>query len=100
MFGERLHRVRRQRRRLDLILLRELIEEEPQQHRNVFTTIAQRRHADVNDVQPVVEILAERLVGDAVDQNAVGRGDDANVDPVLNLIRADALDFTSLEKPE
>ena len=54
----------------------------------------------MNDVQAVVEILAERLVRDAVDQNAVGRGDDANIDPVLNLIRSDALDFSGLEKSE
>ena len=64
------------------------------------TPVAQRRHPDVDDVQPVVEILAERLVGNALDQDAIGRGDDAHVDARLDLIGADALNFAGLEESE
>ena len=48
--------------------------------RNVVLALAQRREKDVDDVQAVVEVLAEPPVLDHLPQVAVRGGDDAHVD--------------------
>jgi hypothetical protein len=58
----RIFRQQRLRRRrhgwlVHRVLTTELVEEEFEKRRNVFAALAQRRHADVNDIQPIVEIL-------------------------------------------
>src|SRR2546423_11874053 len=50
------------------------------QNRYVFLSLAQRRQVDVDDVQAVVEVLAETSLLHHLLQIAVGRGDDADVD--------------------
>ena len=47
--------------------------------RDVVLALAQRRHVDRDDVEAVVEVLAELPVGDHLRQVAVGRRDDADV---------------------
>ena len=54
---------------------------------------------DVHDVEPVVEILAEAAALDLVLEDAVRRGDDADVD-LLGLAVADAEDDALLERAQ
>ena len=49
------------------------------QQRNILAALAQARHANGNDVQAIVEVLAERAFGDLPVEIAVGGGDDADV---------------------
>ncbi len=70
------------------------------ERRNVFAALAQRRHGQVNDVQPVEQVLAERALGDHVAQVAVGRGDDAHVDAAHRAIGADLLQLAGLQEPQ
>ena len=58
------------------------------QERQVLGAGAQRRHLDVEDVEAVVEVLAELAALHHVLQVAVGGGDDAHVD-LLGLGAAD-----------
>ena len=58
--------------------------------------LAQRRHADRHDAQPIEEILAEPAVGDELVEAAVGRGDDADGD-ADRLLAADALELAVLQ---
>ena len=46
-----------------------------QQQQHVVAALAQRRHRDLDDVQPVVQILAELPALDLLAQVAVGRRD-------------------------
>ena len=50
------------------------------QQRDVFPALAQRRHADRNDVQPVIKILAKNVFGNRLVEVAVGGGDHAHID--------------------
>ena len=70
------------------------------QNRNVFATIPQRRHDDVDDVETVEQILAERPLLDHVAQVAVGRGDHADVDDASAAIGADLLQLAGLEESQ
>ena len=64
-----------------LVLARELLEEVIDEQQQVGLPLAQRRHEDREDVEPVVEILAERAGGDRLLQVLVGRGDQPDVRP-------------------
>ena len=55
--------------------LQEVLDEE----RHVLPALAERRQPDLDDGQPVVEILAEAARRHLVAEVAVGRGDDAHV---------------------
>ena len=68
--------------------------------RNVFLALAQRRHGQVDDVQPIEQILAERALGDHVAQVAVGRGNDAHVDAAHGAIGTDLLQFAGFHEPQ
>ena len=48
--------------------------------------LAQRRHVDVEDVEAVVEIVAQLAAGDGLFGILVGRGEDADVDRGLGLL--------------
>src|ERR1022692_1857784 len=50
------------------------------QQRNIFPALAQRWHADGNDVQPVVKIFAKHVFGNGFVEIAVGGGDYAHID--------------------
>src|SRR5437763_16058241 len=71
-----------------------------QQRRNVITALAQRWNPDVDDVQAVVEILAEIAGADAVREVAVRRGDHARVDAGVRTIGTDALNLSGFEEAE
>ena len=70
------------------------------QRRHVFAPLAQRRNLDVNDVQAIEQIFAEFVRRDAIDQPAIGRGDDAHVDDGRAPLRADALNLAVLQKSQ
>ena len=57
-----------------------LLEEVLREIRDVVLALAQGRQEDVDDVQPVVEILTEPALVHHVPKIAVGRGDDPHVD--------------------
>ena len=59
---------------------RELVDETPDQQRDVFGAIAERRHVNRKDIQPVVEVVAERAFGDELLEIAMRGGDDTHVD--------------------
>src|SRR5436189_714633 len=65
----------------------------------VALAVAQGGDGDVDDVEPVVEILAEAAGGDLLDQAAVGRGDDPDVDSE-RVAAADALDLAGLDRAQ
>ena len=67
---------------------------------NVLAALAQRRHRQVDDVEAVEQILAERPLRDHVAQVAVGRGDDAHVDPARDAVGADLLHLAGFHEPE
>jgi hypothetical protein len=57
----------------------ELVEEPLDEERHVLAAVPQRRQLDREDVQPVVEILAQLARAHRVPRVLVGRGDDADV---------------------
>ncbi len=65
----------------------------PGEQLDVGAAFAQRRHADADDVEPVVEVLAELAALDRRLEILVGRGEEAHVDAerVLAADRAHAL---------
>ena len=67
--------------------------------RDVALPVAQRRDRDVDDVEPVIEVLAEAAGGDLLAEAPVGRGDDAHVDGE-RAGAADALDFAGLDRAQ
>ena len=71
-----------------------------EQLRHVLAAVAQRGHRQVDDVEPVVEVLAEVLRRDPVGEVAVGGGDHAHVDARLRALGADALDLAALEEAQ
>ena len=67
---------------------------------HVVAALAERAaRTDVDDVEPVVEVLAEAARADLVLEDAVGRGDDADVD-LLGLAVADAEDDALLQRAQ
>ena len=62
------------------MLPRELLEKRLSEQEHVGASGAQRRHRELHDVDPVVEILAERTVLDAGHEIAMGRRDQAHVE--------------------
>ena len=70
------------------------------QVRDILAAIPQRRNRHVDDVEAIVEIFAEALVGDAREKISVRRRDDANVDDGLRAVGADALNLAVLEKSQ
>ena len=75
---------------------RELLDEAPHQHGNVLDPLAQRRHANRKDIQPVVQVLAEGVGLDPFLEIPVGGGDDAGVD-LGGLRAAQPLDLPVLQ---
>ena len=76
--------------------LRELIDEAPHEQGDVLGPIAQRRHFDRKDVETVVQVLPERVLGDALFQVAVCRRNDPDVD-AHGLRAAEPLNLPLLE---
>ena len=74
-------------------------EQHPGERQDVVPALAQRRHVQLDDLEPVVEILPEGAAGDPVGEVAVGGGHDAHVD-LPALVLADAPDLPLLERPQ
>ncbi len=75
---------------------RAFVDEMGRQKRNILRPFAQRRQVDLHHVEAVIEVLAERPLGDQAFEVAVGGGDDAHVH--LDALRAaDALETPLLE---
>ena len=63
-----------------LVLIRIFFEEVRHQQRDVFALAAQRRQRDGNDVETIVEIFAETVLGHQLREIGIRCGDDADVD--------------------
>ena len=79
-----------------LILGRKLLGEELDEMRNVFDAMPQRRHAQLDHVQAIEQILAEAAFGHFRFELAVRGRDDLHVDLLRNR-RADRRDFVLLQ---
>ena len=77
----------------------ELLDEGRRQVGDVVAPLAQRRQRNLDDVQAVVEILAEAARRHLLREPAVGGGDEAHVD-LAAVGRADALHFAVLDDAE
>jgi hypothetical protein len=75
------------------------LEEVLDQDRNVAAALPQRRHDDLDAVQPVIEVGAERAFCRQHGKTAIGRHDDAGVD-VARHMTADALDRKVLNRAQ
>ena len=74
-------------------------QEVPQQMRDVFTPHPQRRDCQRQDVKAIEQILPEMPALHAIEQFAIGRGDDADVD-LHRFTPADRLDGAFLQCAE
>jgi hypothetical protein len=70
------------------------------QLRDVFSPLAKGWHHEVNDVEPVEQVLAEVTVGDHRAEVPVGRREDAYVDSPARAVGADLLQFAGLEEAQ
>ena len=96
---KRLHGVARERGRAAAVARGDAREKVPREARNVLAVLAQRGHADLDDAQPVEEVLAEAPGADLGGQVLMRRRDDAHVDGHLRA-PADALDLALLQDPQ
>jgi hypothetical protein len=69
-----------------------------EKNRHVFTALAQRRYFNVDDIEPVVEVLTKCLVRDVLEQPPMGRGDHPDVDRGQPPIGAHALNLAGLQE--
>ena len=73
-----------------------VLHEQARQRRDVVAALAQRRDADLDDVEAIEQVAAEAAGGHLDAQVAVGRGEHLDVD-AARLERADAVDLSELE---
>src|ERR1043166_5998082 len=76
---QRRHGLRVQVQRMHVQLLAKLPQKGGRQLRDVFWTLSQRWNANVEDVDPVIEIGAELAACNGLSQVSIRRGDDAHV---------------------
>ncbi len=76
---------------------RQLAQEMAGQGRDVLAAIAERRDPQHDDLQAIIEILAEAALADQGGEVAVGGGDDAHVDDLGPLL-AEREHFAVLEE--
>ena len=93
---EHLHGVRRDAAHILLVLLADLLDEVLDEKRDVIGAVAQRRQDDRDDVESVVEVIAERAFADHRLEVAVRRRDDAHID-VYRLLATDAVELLLLQ---
>ena len=82
-----------------MLARRELFEEASRDEHNILAPVAQRRHADRHDVQPVIKILAQPATAHRLQRVAIGRGEEADVGPARPRI-ADPLVAAGLHEPQ
>src|SRR6185312_5332892 len=83
-----------------MMAIPELDQEVICENRNVLDAIAQRRQRDADDVQPIIEVLAQVLALDRFARIAVRGGDEADVDDRVLLLAADTAHDTVLDHPK
>ena len=70
------------------------VEELPGEFQDVFVSLTQRRHPDVDAAQSVIEVGPEQLPVDKPGQGAIGRRDNSDVH-AMDAVAADAFDRQS-----
>ena len=93
------HRALREARHGAPHLARILLQEVPGQERDVVASLAQRRHADREDVESVVQVLTEAARFDLFLEVAVARRHDAHIDE-FGVGGAHGTDLAFLQHPE
>ena len=93
---EHLHGVRRDAAHRLLVLLADLLGEVLDEQGDIVGAVAQRRQDDGDDVEAVVEVIAESALADHRLEVAVRRRDDAHID-VNGFLTADAVEFLLLQ---
>src|SRR5688572_31159997 len=71
-----------------------------EQKNDILAPLAKRWHPDLNDVQPVIQVLAERAVADARLQVAIRCRDQAHIGTATDRIGAHRLNLAGLRKAE
>ncbi len=71
----------------------------PHERRDVVRTLAKRRYRERDDVEPEVQILPERAVGNRAREILVRGREDANID-ADRLAATDSLDLARLDRPQ
>ena len=97
--GERGHGVRRDGAR-DVPISRELLQKLFNEQRDVFFAVAQRGHDDVDDVEPVKQILAKQASFDHLVEPPVRGGDHPHVHVAAGALCADLLQLAGLEESQ
>src|SRR5258708_19060202 len=77
-------------------LLRILLEKVAEQIRDVLAALSKRRKLKSGDIQSIVEVLPEALLGHGDEQILIGRCDDSHVD-VNRLVLSDAANLVLLD---
>jgi hypothetical protein len=67
---------------------------------HVAGALAERRHDNLKDIQPIVQVLSERFRENVIEQETIRCGNYPNVDSSANTNAADALDLTGFEEPQ
>src|SRR5262245_7322526 len=94
--GEQLHRLLGHAGHAPALLGGKAGEEVHGQLRHIVEAVAQRRHPDREDVEAIVEVLAELAVLDQLDHVAVGGRDQAKID-LLRLLGTYRIDLAILQ---
>ena len=97
--GELLHGGGRDAADFAGILLGKAREEKIDEGGDVFPVVAQRRDVDGDDVEAIVEVLAEGAFLEGGAEIAIRRGDEADID-FESFRAAEALEFAFLENPK
>src|SRR5262249_17537362 len=77
----------------------DVLEETHGQQHHIITAIAERRNLNLEHIDAVIQIRAERPVRDRLLQIAVGRGDDANIG-AADAGTAETLELALLQEPQ
>src|SRR6185312_3533406 len=96
---EQLHRVGRDAAERPVVLARELLHEQTDEHRDVVRAFAERRQIDAENVQAIKQVGAEASLFHELAERLVRGGDDAHVD-ADRYGAADAHELALLEHAE
>ena len=70
------------------------------QRADVFRALSKRRHVQMNDPQPIEQVLAELTGCNQIAQIAIGRGHHPDVDARRRFVRTDGLDLATLQETQ
>ena len=77
----------------------ELLQEMFRQHRDVIRSLPQCRRAELHHVQPVIKVFTEIVLANSVDNVAIRRGDEPDIDTQF-LVAADPREGAILQKTQ